>query len=249
MKTGFAGWRKYFLSNRDHFEHINYKQELNEEETAFIAPSIQQFQRGESSEGLYLIKVARESGDPDYFESIRLFINEEKNHASSLARFMKDENIPLLKGHWVDWCFRKLRRFASFENTITVVLTAEIIAAVYYRALENATSSKTLTRICKQIIRDEEMHINFQCHTLNDLYLKNSGLKNFLYRLYRRILMTGTTLLTWFYHSSVIRKGGLSFTAYLAAIEYEFVRSKNMITGQSSIPIRNMTTLQTAGKD
>ena len=246
MQTGFKTWRKYFLYNKEHFNHIHFSQsELSEAETEFITSSIQQFQKGESSEGLYLLKVAKETGDEDYLESIRLFIAEEKNHATSLARFMRQENIPLLKSHWVDSCFRGLRRVATFENTITVVLTAEIIAAVYYRALKNVTRSQPLSAICKQIISDEEMHINFQCQTLHDLRLKNSGFKKFIYGLYRRVLMTGTTLITWFYHGSVLRKGGFSFTGYLAAVETEFFRSQNMIEGRKEIAVRSILTKET----
>ncbi|MED4702270.1 hypothetical protein ABEU80_06045 [Bacillus velezensis] len=46
--------------------------------------------------------------------------------------------------------FRRLRRFASLEQSITVLLTGSVC----------------LQSICRQILIDEEKHIEFQAETL-----------------------------------------------------------------------------------
>jgi hypothetical protein len=242
MPTTFKNWSAYFLQNKKHFAHITFSgsPELSHAEKELITGSIQQFQRGESSAGLHLVKGARETGDTEYYESIQLFLQEEHRHASSLARYMKQEAIPLIESHWVDSAFRKLRRKFEFQNTITVLLTAEIVAAVYYKALMEATGSKTLKAICGQILCDEEMHINFQAFTIRSFQKQNSGLKQFLYRLYHRVLMTGTALVLWPFHRKVLGTGGLPFFRYLYAIEKEFTRTADMIEGKAPIAVRGV---------
>jgi hypothetical protein len=186
---------------------------------------------------LHLLKIAR-AYDPDYFEAIKPFIKEEQKHAAVLSRFMKQEGIPLIAGHWTDSAFRKLRKFLSIENTITVLLTAEIVAAVYYKALHDATESATLRSICDQIISDEEMHINFQSYTLRNFHFKNIWVKRQAYHFYHLILMSGTALLVWLYHAHIFKRAGISFPDYTKAIKQEFIRARQMLTGKAGIKIR-----------
>ncbi|WP_164672387.1 hypothetical protein [Bacillus velezensis] len=47
-----------------------------------------------------------------------------------------------------------------------MLLTAEVIAAVYYDALKNVTGSVCLQSICGQILIDEKQHFEFQAETL-----------------------------------------------------------------------------------
>lgn len=239
MHLLFKAWKDYFQRNRIHFTHINFNgvAELSAAEKELVCASIQQFQRGESSEGLHLLKIAK-AYDPDYHEAIQIFIKEEQKHAGVLARFMKQERIPLIGGHWTDSAFRKLRKLLTIENTITVLLTAEIVAAAYYRALHNATQSVTLQAICNQIISDEEMHINFQAYTLRNFYFKSSPVKRQAYRAYHSLLMLGTALLVWAYHSHIFKAGNYTFTAYMQFIAEEFTRARDMITGYNAIAIR-----------
>ena len=66
--------------------------------------------------------------------ALDLFIKEEQQHSRYLAAFMESEGIPLLPRHWVDSTFRLLRGLAGLELSLTVLVTAEIIAVPYYRA-------------------------------------------------------------------------------------------------------------------
>jgi len=209
----FKDWKQYFLQNQDHFVDIDVQEadQLTREDKAAISASLQQFQKGESSEGKHLVAFARQFPDPEYLNCIKLFIREEQRHASVLATFMHKHRIPLIKSHWVDGAFRWLRKLGGLQNTVRTLLIAEIIAKVYYRALSNASDSVVLKKICHQILSDEEKHIGFQCDLLKIFYGRQSLTGKFLTGSLQLFLMTGTTLLVWFYHKKVLKRGGYYF--------------------------------------
>jgi hypothetical protein len=209
----FNEWKEYFLQNRTHFSGLDFTAEdqLTDEEKKIISSSIQQFQNGENSEGKHLYSFAKRFPDPDYLECIRLFIPEEQMHAKVLGKFMRKHDIPLIKSHWVDGVFRWLRKLAGIENTVRVLLVAEIIAKVYYKGLRQATGSELLKKICTQILSDEEQHILFQCHALRKLHHSKNLFHRFVVRSFQRVLMLGTIVVVWHYHKAVLRKGGYYF--------------------------------------
>ena len=84
----------------------------------------------------------------------------------SLGQFLDREGIPRLKHHWVDEVFRKLRRFSGLEFSISVLIVAEVVSSVYYKALKFATKSRILQQICNQILWDEKHHLQFQASAL-----------------------------------------------------------------------------------
>src|SRR5258706_2208578 len=180
----YTEWENYFQQNQVHFRDIDFTvpDELSAEEKSIIYSSLQQFQRGENSEGKHLFAFAKKNPDPAYLRCISLFIREEQSHARVLGAFMDKHDIPRIKNHWVDGVFRWLRKSAGLENTIRVLLTAEIISKVYYVALLNATGSLLLKKICTQILKDEDQHIAFQCDTLNPFYRKKNYIEKFFVR-------------------------------------------------------------------
>ncbi|WP_123040541.1 hypothetical protein [Cohnella candidum] len=137
MESSFYKWKDYFLENKVNLKLINWNDnyKLTDTERKTIVKSIQQFQLGENSEGKYLINSARKSRlrthDHNYYDALIEFIGEEQRHARDLARFMRKQDIPLIRVHWIDQVFRRLRRLASLEISVLVLLTAEIIAKVY----------------------------------------------------------------------------------------------------------------------
>jgi hypothetical protein len=198
----YTYWKEYFESNQHHFKNINWDapDSLTGDEKRIITKSIQQFQEGENSEGKHLFQFAKALNDDEYLSCIRLFIKEEHNHAKVLGRFMEKYKIEKAKGHWVDGVFRWLRKLMGLENSIIVLVTAEIISKIYYDALRNATGSALLQKICSQVLQDEDQHIAFQCHTLSLLHEKKNFLSRFISRSWHLFLMTGTILVVWFYH-------------------------------------------------
>jgi len=212
----FLYWKKYFTDNSSHFEDIdwNVQRHLSQKEIELITDSIQQFQKGEQSEGKHLFSFAKTFPDPYYLETMRLFILEEQTHARVLGKFMDQEGIPRIRGHWVDDIFRWLRKLTNLENTITVLVTAEIIAKIYYKALKDSTSSVLLKQLCDQILKDEDQHISFQACTLNIFYQQKGKFRRGLSRFFHGLLMTGTILIVWIHHHKVFKAGGYNFIRF-----------------------------------
>lgn len=211
-------WRLYFEENARSLLEIPWDlgSELTPQEAEAVSRSIREFQAGESSEGKHLFRYAqeyaRQTGDQEYVQSVRLFIREEQRHARDLGRFLKLNGIPLVRTTFTDRVFRKLRNlFGGLEISVAVLITAEIIAKVYYAALQQATRSVILRRLCDQILRDELRHVQFQAEQLARLRAGRSrsgraatmGLQRFLYM--------GTVLVVWHFHRQAIRRGGMSF--------------------------------------
>jgi rubrerythrin len=247
----FSAWHQYFISNQQHFEHIDWldNRSLSTEELTCITSSIRQFQRGEHSEGKHFLEFAQSMKDESYVETVRVFIKEEQDHAMVLGRFMDMHGINRLKNDWLDNVFRRLRKLAGLEGTITVLLTAEIIAIPYYIALKKATASPLLKQICSQVLTDEEMHLRFQSYTLRLIYQRKRRIATVLSRFLHMILMTGTIAMVWFYHRKVLRAGGFGFTSYARMTWQEFMRCRAMMRNQlSSKPIirKNVVVAQPA---
>jgi len=233
----FNHWIHFFNSNAGHFHHFRFTDDhaIDEVERRIIERSLQQFQHGEQSEGKNLFRYAKGFDSDGYLKAIVPFIREEQDHAMILGKFMERNGIERIKGHWVNEVFRGLRRFAGLEMSITVLLTAETIAAVYYKALGRATSSVDLQRICADILRDEEMHINFQSYTINLLQRDRSWLHRKCLRYAHQFLMAGTIAVVYVGHGRVLRAGGYTAWQFAREVQREFMRADAMILGQRSM--------------
>lgn len=213
-------WHAYFERNRRELLPIPWHAgpALTPEERDDIARSIAEFQLGESSEGRHFIALAEEyakrSGDHGYVPALRLFIAEEQRHARDLGRFMDIEGIPRTEKTFSDSVFRHLRKLGGLELEVTVLVTAEIQAQVYYQALQQATASPILRRLCDQILRDEEEHVQFQCEQLAILRREGPRWRVPLVRLGHWVLMAGTTLVVWQRHRPVLRRAGMGLLRY-----------------------------------
>ncbi|WP_460676152.1 ferritin-like domain-containing protein [Hymenobacter coalescens] len=238
----FADWAAYFRANHAHLADLSWDDSylLTAREKRAAGRSLQHFQRGESSEGRHLHHHAKASGDADYLAAMRHFIGEEQGHAQVLGQFLDQQGIPRLRYTWLDDVFRRMRRWAGWENTIRVLLTAEIIAAVYYRALYHATYSGLLQQICLRILRDEEMHINFQCFTLSQLRARRSGLGWWLRQQAHRGLMIGTAGLVWCWYNRTLWAGGMGPVGFCAAVAAEWGRACQMLRQPHTIRIRGL---------
>jgi hypothetical protein len=146
---------------------------LTREERARIADSIGTFQLGEQSEGRTLLRFAREFGArhacPELGRVTELFIREEQHHAAQLREFMLAHGIALKRRNWTDSIFRQIRRLAGFETAVTILVTAEMVGFVYYRALGRATQNACLRTICRQMCADEAIHLRYEAQLLRTL--------------------------------------------------------------------------------
>ena len=220
MRTSLE-WRKYYEENaRSLLEipwHIGH--ELTETEQNAISASAQDFQAGESSEGQHLFQYAKtyseQTGDYEYVEAIQLFIKEEQRHARDLAHFLQINNIPLVKTTFTDGVFRRLRQLlGNLEISISVLITAEIIAKIYYLALREATNSQVLQTLCQQILQDELRHVEFQAEMLGILRANRNGLPLAITNGLQRFFFWGTCLIVWIFHRKVFETSGYVFAEY-----------------------------------
>jgi hypothetical protein len=200
--------------------------QLTESERRTIAPSIQQFQLGEGSRGHRLLergqKYGRAVNDSLFAGALDLFIKEEQQHSRYLAAFMESEGIPLLPRHWVDSTFRLLRGLAGLELSLTVLVTAEIIAVPYYRALRGATSSSVLKMICTRILDDEASHLKYQASMLARVAGTRGRARQRAVTELHRLLLIGTVLVVWKGHRAVFEAAGYDFPRFQRETLAEF---------------------------
>ena len=223
-------WIAYFERNAATLIDMDWDEEypLSRDERDRIARSVQQFQLGESSEGNHVLAQARRyadsTGDERYVPALKLFIKEEQRHSQYLGRFMQAQNLPLAKLDHVDSIFRFLRRAFNLELSVMAMLTAEIIAVPYYKSLSAATKSNLLRQICRQLLRDEAQHLQFQLEILGQLRDQRSRITNALMHMAHRTLLMGAVLVVWRQHAPVLNSGGYSFCKFWQANWQHFNR-------------------------
>jgi hypothetical protein len=203
--------------------------DLSDEERAAIAHSIQMFQLGEDGEGRHLMRYAKQwaerTGDTAYPEAIRMLIAEEQRHAGVLGRFMEINGIARIKRGCTDGIFRRVRNvLGSMEISISVLVTAEIIAKVYYPALSAATASVVLHEICEQILREEIAHVEFQTEQLARIRAGRPAYSIWATRFCHRLLFYPTLIVVGLSHRIALRRGGLSLRQFFIRCHHEFVR-------------------------
>src|SRR4051812_15347519 len=109
-----AEWLQYFEQNRRALLEIPWHAgpELTAQERLAVGRSVQEFQRGESSEGRHILHYAQQyaakTSDREYVPALRLFIAEEQRHARDLGRFLAINGIPLVESTFPDRVFRTL---------------------------------------------------------------------------------------------------------------------------------------------
>lgn len=216
-------WRSLFSGKASPSFPWNDDYLLTTRERELVTASLQQFQLGEGSEGKGLKARANASalpiGDPDFLPALDLFIREEQRHSSDLGRFMDREGIARLKRHWVDEAFRRVRKLAGLELSLSVLVTAEIVAVPYYAALAEATASPLLRAICTRILNDEMDHLRYQSNNLSSLRSLRRWHADFGEWAARSLLMFGTLLIVWKEHHRLFRAGGYSWTRFRCECE------------------------------
>lgn len=207
---------------------------LSAAERRAIRRSIAKFQLGESSDGRFLqhhaaLHAAR-SGDRAFAEAVRLFIEEEQRHAAELAGFMERQGLPLMRRHWSDSIFRRVRKLGGLDLALSVLLTAELVALVYYQALARATGSLGLRSICAEILRDERTHVVFQAGTLGRVRLARSpAVVRFSIRVQRLFLLLAL-LFVWLDHWRVFRAGQFGWRRYWHACWGAFASVESLLS-------------------
>lgn len=205
-----------------------------------VAASVRQFQLGESSEARNLkAKVARhvkKGGDRAYQDAMDWFIFEENRHSRLLGRFMALEHMPKATSQLTDRLFRCVRHTVGLRTSLTILLSAELIAVPYYTALRRATCSPILTTICDQILLDEAMHIRFQAKAIRMLLAgKHRWRRRAAFSLARWMLEPALDVV-WFNHGDLLRLAGYAFADLRRESLLQFHWAWAMIEGREAIP-------------
>lgn len=221
-------WFRHFLQRSSTVIRVSSDPDprLSAQEIASITKSMQQFQLGEGSDGKRLLergkKFADRVNDPLFVEALSLFIREEQQHSRYLAAFMQSQGIPRVTHHWVDSVFRKLRGLAGLELSLTVLVTAELIAVPYYRALSDATSSPMLKSICARILEDEAAHLRYQASMFARIGAERGRAARWVLRQMHRMFLQGTLALVWIEHGQVFQAAGYDFGEFRRETVREF---------------------------
>ncbi|MDE2448964.1 MAG: hypothetical protein KGO22_08350 [Gammaproteobacteria bacterium] len=192
---------------------------LRAEERRLIARSIAKFQLGEQSDGAGLMRAACRfaavHGDELLPRITELFVREEQRHARLLREFMEEHGIRAQCRHWIDTIFRRVRRLAGFELYLHVLITAELIGNVYYRALESVTGCQRLKVLCRTLIADELAHVGYESELILELRARKPAALRTLIRLVHRAFFYGAACAVWISHRAVLRRAGHSAAAFL----------------------------------
>lgn len=221
----------------DHFEYHalhprkipeGVANELTPEEKQLIGRSIATFQLGEQSEGGTLMRTAQRfaalHNEPRLVRITELFIKEEQQHAALLREFMEAHGIALKQRDWTDNVFRSVRKLADYELYVSVLITAELIANVYYRALETVTGCQRLRVLCRMLVADELAHVAFESEMLLAIRAKRPALARIAVDVLHRSFFFGAACVVWFTHYGVLRRAGYRMETFLRAChaQYEF---------------------------
>ena len=221
-------WLNHFEYHCDHPRRLadNLPNVLTVAERDLIAPSIATFQLGEQSSGSNLLRAAyRFAHEHDAVEIARiteLLIREEQQHASLLQAFMDAHGIPTRQHHWTDWVFRRIRRVAELELILGVLLSAELIGNVYYRALEVATGCQRLRLLCRMLVADELAHIGFESDLLVVLRARRSAPVRVGIELAHRAFFLGTAVVVWTTHRGVLARADYGLFGFLKACQAQY---------------------------
>ncbi len=215
-------WYAHFRRNRtapDRLVHSDcYRLTLQERRA--IERSIQQFQLGEGSKGKRLLARgfvhSRAVRDSYFLRALYLFIKEEQRHSAGLLHFMREQGIEPLRRQWVDSVFRFLRGLAGLELSLRVLVTAEIIAIPYYRALRKATNSPSLQALCSEILADEAAHVQFQASMLSRVKPQRSKSSYAFVCVAHRVFLVCTALVVWMGHRAVFAAAQYTLCTFLS---------------------------------
>jgi hypothetical protein len=223
-------WLNHFEYHAQHPRQVpaGLSDVLKPEERRLIERSLAVFQLGEQCDGKSLLRVicryAQTHKTKALVRIIELFIKEQQRHAALLHLFMEDHGLRAKRTDWTDFVFCCLRHIGGFEYRLHLFVTAELIASVYYRALEVATGCQRLKVLCRTLVADELAHIGLQSQLLLTLRANKSAPARVASRLLHRAFFAATAVVVYATHRRVLRAAGYHLESFLRACssQYDF---------------------------
>jgi len=199
---------------------------LKPEERRLVARSIATFQLGEQSEGNALLfttwRFAKKHNATPLIRILELFIREQQRHAALLHAFMEDHGLPAQHTDWTDFVFCCLRRLGGLEFRLHVFITAELIASVFYRALETATGCQRLKVLCRTLVADELAHVGLESQILLTLRSRRSSVTRGGVRLLHRAFFVSTACVVYLSHRALLRSVGYNMSRFVRACAEQY---------------------------
>lgn len=199
---------------------------LTGRERTLITRSLATFQLGEYSTGRRLMSAAGRFAHlhdrPELARIMELFIREQRRHADLLREFMTDHGMRVRNHSPTDLAFRAIRRLAGFELYLHVLIAAELIGNVYYRALEAATGCQRLRVLCRALLADELAHIGYESELILELRAQKPPALRALLRLTHRAFYCGAACAVWLSHRKVLGHAGYTATGFLRACRSQY---------------------------
>ena len=199
---------------------------LTGSERALIGDSLARFQLAEYSRGQTFLSTAQRLAlrrdMPELTRIMELLVREERRHADLLREFMTDHCMRVRNHAPTDLACRAIRRLAGFELYLHVLVTAELIGSVYYRALETATACQRLKILCRTRIADELVHIGFESELLRELRERRSAVSRVFMRIAHRAFFSGVALTVWMSHHSILRGAGYDAGTFLRVCRAQY---------------------------
>ena len=209
-------------------------------ERRLIARSIATFELCEQAEGNALLRaVHRFAGKHQATPLMRiteLFIRVQQRHGALLREFMGDHGIERKQTDLTDFVFCCLRRVGGFEMRLHVLIAAELIANVYYRALEAATGCQRLKVLCRTLVADELAHIGLESQLLLTLRSHRSAPTRAVSRWLHRAFFSGAATCVYLAHRPVLRGAGYTLGGFLRVCrtQYAFYMERPVSCRESS---------------
>jgi hypothetical protein len=121
---------------------------------------------------------------------------------------MLAHGLGLKQRNWTDSVFRQIRRLAGFETAVTILVTAEMVGFVYYRALARATRNAYLRTICRQMCADEAIHLRYEAQLLRTLRGGRSPWRRACVEWTHRVFLNFTARIVFREHRAVLAFAG-----------------------------------------
>ncbi|MEN3941472.1 ferritin-like domain-containing protein [Prosthecobacter sp. SYSU 5D2] len=224
MNTQF--WIHHFQTNASVHDQIRFEDltcTLPDEIKEPLAHSLAIFQLGESGTGSRLRRYAREVAPLENFRgyqrAIDLFVCEEQAHSRLLGRLVQHLGGKLLQKQWTNSVFRRLRFLVNLEFAIQVLLTAELIAEVYYGTLFLRVPDEAVRNSCRQILKDEMKHLEFQRQFLGERLAAFTPVGRYVWACQFRLIHALTTRVVAWDHRACLKALGMSQSAFVQRCE------------------------------
>jgi len=210
-------WIKYYESNRGTFDEPDWNTSCQlpaDSRLDLLRKSLATFQLGETGEGStlqrYAKKLAGSRSFTDYDRALKLFVDEEKEHARLLALTLQYLDGPLIEKQWSNSVFRKARRLINLEFEIQIFVTAEIIGKSYYSLLHRHVDDPVLKSVCGKLISDEVKHLNFHIEFFRERLGELAAVRRRLWHIQFATIFHATCQAVWIDHRPCLRAFGVT---------------------------------------